>query len=88
MRHELEAAGAEVAIAACNASDREALRALLGGIPAAHPLTAIFSFRTSAPNKNRPAPYSSNQEVNNAASFTATLPTVASKAQEQLRQKL
>ena len=42
LRHELEAAGAEVAIVACDAADREALRALLEAIPAAQPLTAVF----------------------------------------------
>ncbi|MFB7666046.1 type I polyketide synthase [Kitasatospora sp. NPDC056138] len=38
---ELRALGAEPVIAACDAADREALAALLAGIPAAHPLTAV-----------------------------------------------
>ena len=42
LRHELEAAGAEVTIVGCDASDREALRLLLEAIPAAQPLTAVF----------------------------------------------
>ncbi|MFF1561796.1 SDR family NAD(P)-dependent oxidoreductase, partial [Streptomyces sp. NPDC058279] len=33
--------GAEATVAACDASDREALAALLAGVPAAHPLTAV-----------------------------------------------
>ncbi|MCM9082282.1 type I polyketide synthase [Streptomyces spororaveus] len=33
--------GAEATVAACDAADREALAALLAGIPAAHPLTAV-----------------------------------------------
>ena len=42
LRGELEAAGAQVAIASCDAADRDALRTLLDGIPAAHPLTAVI----------------------------------------------
>ncbi len=42
LRGELEAAGARVAILACDAADRDALRTLLDGIPAAHPLTAVI----------------------------------------------
>ncbi|AMB20393.1 type I polyketide synthase [Streptomyces sp. Mg1] len=38
---ELAALGAEAAVVACDAADREALAALLAGIPAAHPLTAV-----------------------------------------------
>ncbi|MGW3328060.1 SDR family NAD(P)-dependent oxidoreductase [Streptomyces virginiae] len=38
---ELAALGAEAAVVACDASDREALAALLAGIPAEHPLTAV-----------------------------------------------
>ncbi|NXY96048.1 SDR family NAD(P)-dependent oxidoreductase [Streptomyces sp. BR123] len=38
---ELAGLGAEAAVAACDASDREALAALLAGIPAEHPLTAV-----------------------------------------------
>ncbi|MFC9249523.1 SDR family NAD(P)-dependent oxidoreductase [Streptomyces sp. NPDC057136] len=41
LRAELAALGAEVTIAACDAADRDALAALLDGIPAAHPLTAV-----------------------------------------------
>ncbi|MFC8292898.1 SDR family NAD(P)-dependent oxidoreductase [Streptomyces sp. NPDC057254] len=39
---ELTEAGATVRVAACDAADREALGALLAGLPAAHPLTAVF----------------------------------------------
>ena len=42
LRQELEAAGATVTIAACDAADREAVQALLAGIPAAYPLTAVL----------------------------------------------
>ncbi|MFI1110345.1 SDR family NAD(P)-dependent oxidoreductase [Streptomyces physcomitrii] len=38
---ELTALGAETTLAACDTADREALAALLAGIPAAHPLTAV-----------------------------------------------
>ncbi|WP_290059881.1 type I polyketide synthase, partial [Amycolatopsis solani] len=38
---ELAGLGADVTVAACDASDRDALAALLAGIPAAHPLTAV-----------------------------------------------
>ncbi|MEU8436557.1 SDR family NAD(P)-dependent oxidoreductase, partial [Streptomyces sp. NPDC029216] len=38
---ELGALGAEVTLTACDAADRTALAALLDGIPAAHPLTAV-----------------------------------------------
>ncbi|WP_394839471.1 SDR family NAD(P)-dependent oxidoreductase [Pendulispora rubella] len=38
---ELEAAGARVTLAACDVADREALRALLDGMGAEHPLTAV-----------------------------------------------
>ncbi|MFD6422244.1 type I polyketide synthase [Streptomyces sp. NPDC060198] len=38
---ELAALGAEVTVAAADAADRDALRAVLDGIPAAHPLTGI-----------------------------------------------
>jgi surfactin synthase thioesterase subunit/aryl carrier-like protein len=41
LRGELEAAGAQVTIAACDAADRGALAALLAQIPRAHPLTAV-----------------------------------------------
>ncbi|MFV2110174.1 SDR family NAD(P)-dependent oxidoreductase, partial [Micromonospora sp. LOL_015] len=37
----LTAAGAHVTLAACDAGDRDALRALLADIPAEHPLTAV-----------------------------------------------
>ncbi|MFD9240033.1 SDR family NAD(P)-dependent oxidoreductase [[Kitasatospora] papulosa] len=33
--------GAEVTIAACDAADRDAVRGVLAGVPAAHPLTAV-----------------------------------------------
>ncbi|MFJ5546231.1 SDR family NAD(P)-dependent oxidoreductase [Streptomyces sp. NPDC093225] len=39
---DLRALGAEVTVAACDAADRDALAALLAGIPAAHPLTAVI----------------------------------------------
>ncbi|MGA5566740.1 SDR family NAD(P)-dependent oxidoreductase, partial [Streptomyces platensis] len=38
---ELAALGAEVTVAACDAADREALRALLDSVPKQHPLTAV-----------------------------------------------
>ncbi|MEV6978534.1 SDR family NAD(P)-dependent oxidoreductase, partial [Kitasatospora sp. NPDC093806] len=39
---ELSALGAKVTVAACDIADRAALAALLDGIPAEHPLTAVF----------------------------------------------
>src|SRR6516165_2873536 len=42
LRQELAAAGAAVTVAACDVSDRDALRALLAGIDAEHPLTAVI----------------------------------------------
>ncbi|MEV6927914.1 SDR family NAD(P)-dependent oxidoreductase [Dactylosporangium sp. NPDC051485] len=41
LREELEALGATVTIAACDAADPEALAALLAAIPPEHPLTAV-----------------------------------------------
>ncbi|MFB9682401.1 SDR family NAD(P)-dependent oxidoreductase [Streptosporangium vulgare] len=41
LRDELAGLGAEVTVAACDVSDRDALTALLAGLPAAHPLTAV-----------------------------------------------
>ncbi|MGY0065422.1 type I polyketide synthase [Streptomyces sp. QTS137] len=41
LRDELAAAGAVVDITACDMADREAVEALLAGIDAAHPLTAV-----------------------------------------------
>ncbi|SCL72044.1 Acyl transferase domain-containing protein [Micromonospora citrea] len=38
---ELAGAGTEVTVAACDAADPDALAALLAGVPAAHPLTAV-----------------------------------------------
>ncbi|PBO16915.1 polyketide synthase, partial [Streptomyces albidoflavus] len=38
---ELRELGAEVTVAACDTADREATAALLDGVPAAHPLTAV-----------------------------------------------
>ncbi len=42
LRAELEEAGAEVTIAACDVSDREALESLLAGISSEHPLGAVI----------------------------------------------
>ncbi|OPF70915.1 hypothetical protein VT50_0235435, partial [Streptomyces antioxidans] len=42
LRSGLAELGATVAVAACDAADREALAGLLGAIPAAHPLTAVI----------------------------------------------
>jgi len=42
LRAELEALGGTVTIAACDAADAAAVTALLAGIPAAHPLTAVI----------------------------------------------
>ncbi|SEO77514.1 polyene macrolide polyketide synthase [Amycolatopsis saalfeldensis] len=41
LRDELVSHGAEVTIAACDTSDGEAVTALLAGVPARHPLTAV-----------------------------------------------
>ncbi|MGW0608878.1 SDR family NAD(P)-dependent oxidoreductase, partial [Streptomyces sp. NPDC002640] len=41
LAEELSALGAQVTVAACDAADRDALAALLDGIPEAHPLTAV-----------------------------------------------
>ncbi|MFE6856219.1 type I polyketide synthase, partial [Streptomyces sp. NPDC057674] len=42
LRAELTGLGAETTLAACDTADRDALAALLAGIPAEHPLTAVF----------------------------------------------
>ncbi|MFI6151996.1 SDR family NAD(P)-dependent oxidoreductase [Kitasatospora sp. NPDC051170] len=42
LREELVAAGAEVVVAACDVSDREALAAVIASVPAEHPLTAVL----------------------------------------------
>ncbi len=39
---ELRGLGADVAVVACDVADREAVRSLLAGVPAAHPLTAVI----------------------------------------------
>ncbi|MFE9882816.1 type I polyketide synthase, partial [Streptomyces sp. NPDC005784] len=41
LRDEIRALGAEVTVAACDVADREALAALIAGIPTEHPLTAV-----------------------------------------------
>ena len=41
LRTELAALGAEATVVSCDAADREALAALLAGVPAEHPLTAV-----------------------------------------------
>ncbi|MEU3170364.1 SDR family NAD(P)-dependent oxidoreductase [Streptosporangium sp. NPDC006930] len=41
LRDELTGLGAEVTVASCDVSDREALAALLGDLPGGHPLTAV-----------------------------------------------
>ncbi|MGB8842741.1 MAG: SDR family oxidoreductase, partial [Aliidongia sp.] len=42
LRCDLEAAGATVTIATCDTADHDALKILLDGIPASHPLTAVL----------------------------------------------
>jgi acyl transferase domain-containing protein/NADP-dependent 3-hydroxy acid dehydrogenase YdfG/acyl carrier protein len=42
LRSELEAAGARVVVAACDAADRLALERLVAALPARHPLTAVI----------------------------------------------
>ncbi|HXA54828.1 MAG TPA: SDR family NAD(P)-dependent oxidoreductase, partial [Solirubrobacteraceae bacterium] len=42
LERELQARGARVAIAACDVSDREQLRALLDGLPSGRPLSAVM----------------------------------------------
>ncbi|MGP4002629.1 type I polyketide synthase [Streptomyces sp. 8N706] len=42
LREELAAYGAEVAVRACDVAEPEAVKALVGSVPAAHPLTAVI----------------------------------------------
>jgi NAD(P)-dependent dehydrogenase (short-subunit alcohol dehydrogenase family) len=42
LQAELTAEGAEVTLTACDVSDRDALATVLGQVPQAHPLTAVF----------------------------------------------
>ncbi|MET8682472.1 type I polyketide synthase, partial [Streptomyces sp. NPDC004647] len=42
LRAELQESGAEVAVAACDVTDRDALADLLADVPAEHPLTAVI----------------------------------------------
>jgi acyl transferase domain-containing protein/acyl carrier protein len=42
LRSDLEASGATVTVAACDVADCQAVQELLDGIPAQHPLTAVF----------------------------------------------
>ncbi|WXB00245.1 SDR family NAD(P)-dependent oxidoreductase [Pendulispora brunnea] len=42
LKDELEASGARVSIAACDAADRSALQTLLDSVPGEHPLTAVI----------------------------------------------
>ena len=47
LAEELRESGAEVTIAACDVTDRTALAELIAGIPAEHPLTAVFHPRVA-----------------------------------------
>jgi acyl transferase domain-containing protein/acyl-CoA synthetase (AMP-forming)/AMP-acid ligase II/acyl carrier protein len=42
LRDELAVAGARLTVAACDVADRDAVRALLAGLPAEHPLTGVI----------------------------------------------
>jgi acyl transferase domain-containing protein/acyl carrier protein len=46
---ELTDLGAQVTVAACDVADRDALAALLDGIPVEHPLTAVFHAASALP---------------------------------------
>jgi nucleoside-diphosphate-sugar epimerase len=54
LRDELTALGADVTLAACDASSRPALAALLADLPADAPLRAVFTARASSTTARSP----------------------------------